>query len=222
MKKFIAAALCLLVMACNQKSATDTGAVKLATKKDSISYAIGMSTGQNLKKQKIDADPAIVSAAMKAAFTDGKMLFTEEQLNAELLVLQTDMAAKHDADSKNYLAENKKKDGVVTTASGLQYKVITAGTGPKPKQGAHVTMNFTLKMTDGTEINSSAKRGGPFTGQVGGPFIPGWNEALLLMPEGSKWEITLPAELAFGAQGSGPIPANSTLILELEVLKIAP
>jgi FKBP-type peptidyl-prolyl cis-trans isomerase FkpA len=123
------------------------------------------------------------------------------------------------AEGKKFLEENKAKEGVVTTASGLQYKIITEGTGAKPKATDTVTVNYEGKLLDGTVFDSSAKHGQAATFPLDG-VIPGWTEALQLMPQGSKWEIYIPSELAYGAGGQGPIPASATLIFEVELLEI--
>ena len=124
------------------------------------------------------------------------------------------------AKGKAFLEENKAKEGVVTTESGLQYKVITEGKGAKPKATDTVTVHYTGKLIDGTEFDSSAKHGQPATFPLDG-VIPGWTEALQLMPQGSKWEIVIPSDLAYGAGGQGPIPPASTLVFEVELLEIA-
>jgi FKBP-type peptidyl-prolyl cis-trans isomerase FklB len=205
--------------------------LELKTDKDKASYAIGMNIGQNLKKQSDEIDAAIVQRAMKDSLAGDKMLMTEDEAKAALMTLQTNMKKKQEEqmqqtaetnkkEGEAFLAENKTKAGVVTLPSGLQYKVLTEGTGPKPTATDSVVCNYKGTLLNGTEFDSSYKRGQPATFPVTG-VIKGWTEALQLMPVGSKWELFIPSDLAYGQRGpGGGIGPNSTLIFEVELVSI--
>src|SRR6266436_4788893 len=161
---------------------------------------------------------------MKDALAGGKTLLTENEMKAALTQLQTDMLAKAAEANKRageeFLAANKTKGGVVTLSSGLQYKIMTAGTGPKPAATDTVSCNYRGTLLDGKEFDSSYKRGQPLSIQVNG-VIKGWTEALQLMPVGSKWQLFIPSDLGYGDRGSGPnIGPGATLIFEVELLSI--
>ena len=206
-------------------------APELKTEKDKLSYALGMQFGQGFHKQGIDVDPATFAKAFVEAYGGGKMAMTEDDMRAVLVKAQQDMRAKMAAqqaeksakaqqDGEKFLAENKTKEGVVALPSGLQYKILKAGTGEKPTAADTVVCNYRGTLLDGTEFDASEKHGGPATFPVSG-VIAGWTEALQLMPAGSKWQLFIPAQLAYGAQGSGPdIGPNSTLIFEVELVSI--
>jgi FKBP-type peptidyl-prolyl cis-trans isomerase FklB len=160
----------------------------------------------------------------------GKPALTEEEQKAVIMDLQKSAMAKAEEKQKAaaekisrpvkpFLAANVKKDGVKTTASGLQYKVIKSGTGPSPKPTDTVKVHYTGTLIDGTVFDSSVQRGEPATFPVNG-VIPGWTEALQLMKVGDKWQLVIPAKLAYGEEGPGPIGPNSTLIFEVELLGI--
>ena len=203
----------------------------LKTQKDKVSYSIGLDIGKNLKGQSIEVDPALLARGIQDAISDGKRLLTEEEVRTVMTAFQQEMQAKAAAKSKDlgdknlkegtaFLAENKKKKEVVTLPSGLQYKVITAGSGKKPKATDTVTTQYRGTLIDGTEFDSSYKRGQPATFPVTG-VIPGWTEALQLMPVGSKWQLFIPPALAYSARGAGQqIGPNATLIFEVELLSI--
>jgi FKBP-type peptidyl-prolyl cis-trans isomerase FklB len=208
----------------------------LKTQKDKNSYAIGMFYGNQLHQNGVDLDvidPAIFARALKDALSGSKALLTPEEQRALLTQLQTDMRAKQQAKMQQlgvanktageaFLAENKTKNGVVTTASGLEYKVLQEGTGPRPTADDTVVCNYRGTLIDGTEFDSSYKHGQPATFPVKG-VIKGWTEALQLMPVGSKWQLVLPPDLAYGDRGAGPqIGPNATLVFEVELLSIQP
>jgi FKBP-type peptidyl-prolyl cis-trans isomerase len=205
----------------------------LKTPKDKVSYAMGMNFGTGLRKQSIDIDPAILARGLRDAFSSGKTLLTEEQARAVLTQLQTDMRKKQqdlaqvagEANRKQgvaFLEANKANAGVVTLPSGLQYKILQEGTGPKPALTDTVVCNYRGTLLDGTEFDSSYKRGQPATFPVNG-VIKGWTEALQLMPAGSKWQIFVPADLAYGNTGAGgQIGPGATLIFEVELVSIQP
>jgi len=212
-------------------STARSGATALTTKKQKQSYAIGANFGLGLKQQPIDVDPAIVAQGVKDALSGGKLALSNEEAGAVLKELQADLQKKQevmmsqmsDTNKKEgaaFLAANKSKEGVVTTASGLQYKVEKQGTGPKPTAGDTVVCNYRGTLINGKEFDSSYKRGQPASFPVSG-VIRGWTEALQLMPVGSKWELYVPSELAYGERGAGAdIGPGSTLIFEVELLSI--
>jgi FKBP-type peptidyl-prolyl cis-trans isomerase FklB len=204
---------------------------ELKTDKDKASYAIGMNIGQNLKRQSEVIDAAVVERGMKDALAGDKTLMTEDEAKAALVTLQANMRKKQEEQVQQmaetnkkegdaFLAENKTKAGVVTLPSGLQYKILSEGTGPKPTASDSVICNYKGTLLDGTEFDSSTKHGGPATFPVSG-VIKGWTEALQLMPVGSKWQLFVPSDLAYGQRGAGGgIAPNSTLIFEVELVSI--
>jgi FKBP-type peptidyl-prolyl cis-trans isomerase FklB len=193
--------------------------------------SIGGQVGGNLKKQGVEVDPILVSQGMKDALAGGKTRLTQEEAQAVLTEVQNQVrkeqqakmqeaAAKNKTEGETFLAANKSKDGVVTLPDGLQYKILTAGTGPKPAASDSVVCNYRGTLINGTEFDSSYKRGQPMTFGVG-QVIKGWSEALQLMPVGSKWQLFIPGSLAYGERGAGAdIGPNSTLIFEVELLSI--
>jgi FKBP-type peptidyl-prolyl cis-trans isomerase len=203
----------------------------LKTQKDKVSYALGANLGMNLHKQSVEVDPAIVSRGLKDALAGGKLLLTDDEAKAVLTQLQTDVRNKQmermkvaaDMNKKeggDFLAANKSKEGIVTLPNGLQYKILTEGTGPKPAAIDTVTCNYRGTLISGTEFDSSYKRGQPASFPVNG-VIKGWTEALQLMPVGSKWQLFVPAELGYGDRGAGAdIGPGATLIFEVELLSI--
>jgi FKBP-type peptidyl-prolyl cis-trans isomerase len=203
----------------------------LTTDKEKASYALGMNIGRGLSKQPVDVDAAAVARGLKDAMSGGKTLLTDEEAAAALAQLQDqvkkatevkveELAAENKKSGDAFLAENKTKEGVVTLPSGLQYKILTAGTGPKPTATDTVVCQYKGTLLDGTEFDSSYKRGQPATFAVG-RIIKGWTEALQLMPVGSKWQLFIPADLAYGERGAGGvIPPNATLIFEVELVSI--
>jgi FKBP-type peptidyl-prolyl cis-trans isomerase FklB len=199
----------------------------LKNQKEKTSYIIGMDIGNNLKKQSIDVDPNILAKGVKDALAGGKPLLTEQEIRETMTAFQKEMMAKQEVVAKKnkeqgdaFLAENKKKEGVKTLPSGLQYKVIKAGTGKKPKLSETVIAHYRGTLIDGTEFDSSYKRGQPATFQVSG-VIPGWTEALQLMEEGAKWRLFIPSNLAYGERGAGGvIGPNATLVFEIELISI--
>jgi FKBP-type peptidyl-prolyl cis-trans isomerase FklB len=200
----------------------------LKNQKDKISYIIGMDIGTNLKKQSIDIDSNILAKGVKDALAGTKPLLTEQEIQETMMAFQKEMMAKQEEIGKKnkkegeaFLAENKKKEGVKTLPSGLQYKVIKAGTGKKPKSTDTVTAHYRGTLIDGTEFDSSYKRGQPATFPVSGGMIPGWTEALQLMEEWAKWQLFIPSNLAYGERGAGGvIGPNATLIFEIELISI--
>jgi FKBP-type peptidyl-prolyl cis-trans isomerase len=211
-------------------------AAPLTTRKQKFSYALGMNIGAglggNLKKQSIEFDPALVSQGLKDSLNGAKTQLTQEEAQAVLTEVQNEVkkqqqektqqaAAANKTEGEAFLAANKAKSDIVTLPSGLQYKILTAGAGPKPTAADSVKCNYKGTLINGTEFDSSYKRGQPATFGVG-QVIKGWTEALQLMPVGSKWQLFIPSDLAYGAQGAGggQIGPNATLIFEVELLSI--
>jgi FKBP-type peptidyl-prolyl cis-trans isomerase len=185
----------------------------------------------NLHKESVEVDPAIVLRGLKDALAAGKMLMTDDEARAALMQLQAEVRNKQQEKMKvagemnkkegaEFLEANKTKEGVVTLPSGLQYKILTEGTGPKPAATDTVVCNYRGTLISGTEFDSSYKRGQPASFPVNG-VIKGWTEALQLMPVGSKWQLFVPAELGYGDRGAGgEIGPGATLIFEVELLSI--
>jgi FKBP-type peptidyl-prolyl cis-trans isomerase FklB len=214
-------------------TASKTAPAPLTTQKQKVSYAIGLNIGKSMKKDGVEVDSATLLRGLKDGMAGATPALTDEEAQKALTQLRADLTKKADAErlaaaTKNkkegddFLAANKAKEGVKTTADGLQYKVITAGTGPKPTAADTVTVNYRGTLLNGKEFDSSYKRGQPATFPVG-QIIKGWTEALQLMPVGSKWQLFIPPDLAYGDRPAGPdIGPNSTLIFEVELLSIAP
>jgi len=199
----------------------------LTTQKQKASYALGMSYGKMLHQRGVPAgavDATVVARGLKDAIAGGKLLLTDDEMKAVLTQLQTEVARTAGASARKaggaFLAENKSKEGVVTLPSGLQYKILTAGTGPKPTANDTVTCNYRGTLLNGKEFDGSEKHGGPQSFPVG-QVIKGWTEALQLMPMGSKWQLFIPADLAYGDRGAGgDIGPGETLIFEVELISI--
>jgi len=201
------------------------------TQKEKVSYAIGMEMGKGVKVQGIEVDPVIMMQGLKDALSGGKPQMSEEELRQVMTALQQEirqkqMQAQQAAATENktkgdaFLAENAKKDGVVALADGLQYKILTAGQGKKPAESDTVLCNYKGTFLDGTEFDSSAKAGKPVPFEVKN-VIPGFREVLQLMPVGSKWQVFVPSNLAYGERGAGGvIGPNATLIFEVELVSI--
>lgn len=210
-------------------NAADTQSA-LKDQKDKVSYSIGMNIGGSIKQQPFEVNPDLVAAGLKDVLKGNKPLLTEAEVEAVLKAFQQEMMAKQQVESlkkgaenqkigETFLAANKKKEGVKTTASGLQYKVVKTGTGPVPKATDTVSTHYRGTFLDGKEFDSSYKRNEPATFPVNG-VIKGWTEALQLMPVGSKWQLFIPSELAYGPSGRQGIPPSSTLIFDIELLGI--
>ncbi|MDP9291840.1 MAG: FKBP-type peptidyl-prolyl cis-trans isomerase [Verrucomicrobiota bacterium] len=198
--------------------------------KDKVSYSIGVDIGQNLKRSEIEINTDLLKQGINDAVGGGTLLLTDADMQQTMQAFQTEIQAKMtkkraEAGEKNkvegeaFLATNKAKEGVKTTTSGLQYEVITEGKGEKPKSTDSVKTNYRGTLINGTEFDSSYKRNEPAVFPVTG-VIPGWTEALQLMPVGSKWRLFVPSNLAYGENGPREIGPNSTLIFEVELLGV--
>jgi len=206
--------------------------ITLKDQKDKVSYSIGVNIGTNFKQQGIDVNPEILIAGLKAALSGGKLALDQAEIQQTLTTYQRELVSKQAERSKElagknkeegdtFLTTNKKKEGIKTTASGLQYKVINEGKGKKPTADDTVRVNYKGTLIDGKEFDSSYSRGEPVEFPVSGVVIPGWTEALQLMPVGSKWQLFVPSNLAYGERGQGPdIGPNATLIFEVDLLAI--
>lgn len=228
MKKLLILAACITIASCGNKGG---GNVELKTNTDSVSYAIGMNIGKDIKDQSLETNVDAIAMGIRDVVSGGEKKLNEAQVQACMTRLQADMMAKekeknanlgnaNKTDGEKFLAENKSREGVRTTASGLQYKVIKEGTGPVPKATDVVVTHYRGTLINGKEFDSSFKRGQPAEFPVNG-VIPGWTEALQLMKVGSKWQLFIPASLAYGERGAGSdIGPNATLIFDIELLQI--
>ena len=213
-------------------TATKPKPLVLTTEKDKQSYAIGLNVGQSLHRDGIVVDPKILVQGLQDAMAGGKVLLTDDQIKTVMTDLKNQVRQEQEAkrlaaaetnkkEGAAFLAANATKPGVVTLPSGLEYKILVAGTGPKPTADDKVVCNYRGMLLNNTEFDSSYKSGRPATFPVTG-VIKGWTEALQLMPVGSKWQLFIPADLAYGEPGRGPIEPNATLVFEVELLSIQP
>jgi FKBP-type peptidyl-prolyl cis-trans isomerase FklB len=201
------------------------GKAELKSDLQKNSYSVGYDVGRALKRQIGAVDANAMSRGMKDALSDTKPALPEQEIKDRFLAQKQEAAKiipeRNKKAGEAFLAKNKTEKGVTTTASGLQYKVLTAGSGAKPTADDTVTVNYRGTLIDGTEFDSSYKRGQPATFPVKG-VIPGWTEALQLMGVGAKWQIYLPSNIAYGEHGAGNlIGPNSALIFEVELMSIA-
>jgi len=217
-------AMLVLALGCN--SQTNNGKdIKLANEIDSVSYSLGLNVAKNVKTQGMEG---FNSDALVKGFNDGfsgntPMLSDMDAGSCLNSYFQKAQLAKSEATKEAgeaFLAQNKTRKGVVTTESGLQYEILKEGTGKKPKLEDKVTTHYHGTLIDGTVFDSSVNRGEPVSFNVNG-VIPGWTEALQLMPVGSKWKLYIPPDLAYGERGAGnAIGPNETLIFEVELISI--
>lgn len=226
--KLVAAAVMGLVMS-TAIAATDAGS--LNSDLDKLSYSIGADLGKNFKKQGIEISPEAMAKGLQDGMSGSSLLLTEDQMKDVLSKFQKDLMAKRNSEftkkaednkakGEAYLNQNKAKDGVITLPSGLQYKIIETGSGAKPGKEDTVTVDYTGTLIDGQVFDSSEKTGKPATFKVS-QVIPGWTEALQLMPSGSTWEVVVPASLAYGTRSvGGPIGPNETLIFKIHLISV--
>jgi FKBP-type peptidyl-prolyl cis-trans isomerase FklB len=203
----------------------------LKNENDRISYSVGYQVGGDFKRQEVALNPDLLVKGVQDAMSGAKPLMTQQEMNSTLVDLkkkimtaqregQKKAAEKNLAEGKKFLAENAKKEGVTTLPSGLQYKVIAKGTGASPKRTDNVTVHYKGTLIDGTEFDSSYKRGKPATFRVDG-VIAGWTEGLQLMKPGAKWLLFVPSNLAYGERGAGSrIGPNSALVFEVELISV--
>jgi len=226
--KLVAAAVLGLSMSTALVAADATS---LATDKDKLSYSIGADLGKNFKTQGIEINPEALTKGMQDGMNGTQLILTEQQMKDVLNKFQKDLMAKRTSEfnkkadenktkGEAFLSGNKGKPGIVVLPSGLQYKVIEAGTGAKPGKTDTVTVEYTGHLIDGTVFDSTEKTGKPASFQVS-QVIPGWTEALQLMPAGSTWEIYVPSGLAYGPRSvGGPIGPNETLIFKIHLISV--
>ena len=198
---------------------------------DTVSYSVGVDIGKSFRLQEMDINPDVMARGLSDAFSDKETALTDEETQSTLIKFRQEFQEKQREIAQrkaqeaaiaeeDYLAESASKEGVVSLPSGLQYKGITPGDGPSPLTTDKVKVHYKGSLADGTIFDSSYDRGQPTSFTVSG-VIKGWTEALLLMQVGSKWELTIPSKLGYGARGSGgKIPPNSTLLFEVELLAI--
>jgi len=223
MRKF-ASVVCAVALTGVTMSGTASEKVELKTDQEKNGYSVGYDIGRSLQRQLADVDAESMARGLKDAMTGVTPALPDQEIQQRFATVRQESAKKivekNKKDGEAFLAKNKGEKGVKTTASGLQYKVITAGKGKQPTAEDTVTVNYRGTLIDGTEFDSSYKRNQPATFPVKG-VIAGWTEALPLMKEGSKWMLYIPANLAYGERGAGNmIGPNSTLIFEVELLSI--
>ncbi len=223
-----AAALGLILLASAGLVACKGG--KPETEEAKVAYSLGFMTGKSSAEHAPDLDTKAFFQGFKDAHAGKPGELTEEEIKETLMAYQKKLMeqaqakaekanAEREGANTKLLEENGKKAGVITTASGLQYEIISEGKGKKPKSSDNVKVHYEGKLTDGTVFDSSRQRGEPATFRLD-QVIPGWTEGLQLMPVGSVYKLTIPASLAYGPQGAGPIPPNSVLVFEVELLDI--
>jgi len=211
----------------------EENASPLKTLMEKVSYAIGLDLGRNFKIQEVEINLDLLVQGFKDANNDNEPLISDDDIRKAMISFREEMigkqkakmkemADKNKAEGETFLAENKMKEGVITLPSGLQYKIIKEGTGEKPTLEDTVVTHYVGKLLDGTEFDSSYKRGQPATFPVKG-VITGWTEAIQLMKVGAQWQLFIPSDLAYGKNGAGSkIGPNSTLIFEVELIEIKP
>jgi len=227
--RILTAVAAAAMLACGPSTAQE--APKPTTKAEQLSYSIGADLGRSFQRQGIELDPAMLLRGLEDALAGRAPAMDEEAMRTAMAELQATLMNKQQEarhkqasatleEGARFLAENRGKPGVTTLPSGLQYRVITSGSGASPADSDTVTVNYVGRLIDGTEFDSSLKRGKPATFPVNG-VIPGWTEALKLMKVGDKWELYIPTNLAYGERGAGgAIPPNSALVFEVELLSV--
>ncbi|WP_019531539.1 FKBP-type peptidyl-prolyl cis-trans isomerase [Dasania marina] len=225
----VAAAITAALAGCNQQAAEKTVTLDDSAKR--VSYGMGIGLGERIAQESIEVDADAFALGMKHALAGGERLMTQEEVMAEMQTFQqqqmekqkaaqTAIADQNKQAGEAFLAENAAKEGVITLDSGLQYSVITEGAGAKPSATDTVEVHYRGTLIDGTEFDSSYKRDATVSFPVNG-VIAGWTEALQLMPVGSKWNLYIPSDLAYGPGGTGgPIGPDATLIFEVELVSI--
>ncbi|MEX0968523.1 MAG: FKBP-type peptidyl-prolyl cis-trans isomerase [Bacteroidia bacterium] len=212
----------------DQKAGSDPEKVTLNTSLDSLSYSIGISIGSNMNQQGLDSlDVDLVAAAMRASIQGDTNVLINMQEAGQYIQNQMQAATQRQQESSRhegqaFLEDNRQKEDVQVTASGLQYKIMEEGSGARPGANDTVRVHYEGRLTDGKVFDSSIERGEPAQFPVNG-VIPGWTEALKLMKEGAKWQLYIPSDLAYGERGAGAdIPPHSVLIFDVELLKVIP
>jgi FKBP-type peptidyl-prolyl cis-trans isomerase FkpA len=218
------------MVGCNKEAAKQDEVAKLETLEQKVNYIVGQNMALNLQQSGLTLEPEAFAQGLRDVRNGAESRLTDEEKEVVMQTFQEQAMAKHEeelrklsdtnlAEGQAYLEANKAKEGVQVTDSGLQYRVITEGEGVKPSETDTVTVHYSGKLIDGTEFDSSYARGEPVNFPVNG-VIAGWTEALQLMPQGSKWELVIPSDLAYGPGGNGPIPPNAVLVFEVELLEV--
>lgn len=235
-KMGLAALAVLFTAACSQQAdqtSTEPETVELDTTEKRLSYGIAFGLGERLKADGVPLDVAAFTVGLRDAFEGAERRLTQEEIGKEMQAYQVSRQAERAAAAEKaatdnaaagsaFRTQNATAEGVVTTESGLQYKVLREGDGPKPLATDTVEVNYRGTLIDGTEFDSSYSRGSSVSFGLN-QVIPGWTEGLQLMPVGSKYQLVIPPELAYGAGGAGQvIGPNATLVFEVELLDIAP
>lgn len=221
-----------LLAGCNQAAETEQETTELDTLEQKVNYIFGMNLADNFQQSGVKIEPEAFALALRDKRDGVEPRLTEdeittvmrefqEQAMAEREKQQEEIAKTNQAEAEEFLTENKDAEGVQVTESGLQYRVLEEGEGPRPSAEDTVTVHYTGKLLDGTVFDSSYKRDQPQVFTVNG-VITGWSEALQMMKEGAKWELFIPPNLAYGPSGNGPIPPSSALIFEVELLEVEP
>jgi FKBP-type peptidyl-prolyl cis-trans isomerase len=204
----------------------------LNTDNDKVNYGIGVTTIRHFQQEGVDLNLDLVIKGMKDALSGGPLAISEEDINTAMVAIQNELRQKQRlarrqsaVDNKKqgeaFLAANRKRDGVVTLPSGLQYEILRKGDGKRPTDADTVICNYRSSLINGTEIDNTYASGKPAVFRVGNEVIPGWREVIKLMPVGSKWRVSIPPQLAYGTEGSGmTIGPNETLIFDIELLGI--
>lgn len=219
-----------LLAGCNKDAEKQDDSAKLTTLEQKVNYVVAQNMAQNFQQGGLTIEPEAFALALKDVRDGVESRLTDEEKETVMQTFQEQAMAKREAEQKQlsetnlaegnaFLEANKAKEGVTVTESGLQYRVITEGNGVKPTATDTVSVHYVGKLIDGTEFDSSLARGEPVAFPVNG-VIAGWTEALQLMPQGSKWELVIPADLAYGPGGNGPIPPNAVLTFEVELLEV--
>jgi FKBP-type peptidyl-prolyl cis-trans isomerase len=228
---FAALALVLGLQACQQQGGEDAREVTLDTPKKRLSYGVALGLGRNMQKDGMEMDVDAFALGLRDAFSGAEQRLTQEEIQAEMVAFQEQLNARQQANQEAlaeanaaaaaaFFAENAGREGVITTDSGLQYEIVEAGDGPIPGPDDSVEVHYRGTLLDGTVFDSSYDRGQTVTFGVG-QVIPGWSEALQLMPVGSKWKLYIPPELAYGAGGAGQvIGPNAALTFDVELIGI--
>ncbi len=221
-----------ILAGCQQAAEPEQETIELNTLEQKVNYIFGLNLADNFQQSGVKIEPEAFALALKDKRDGVEPRLSEEEITqvmrefqqkamAEREKQQQELAETNLAEAEKFLAENKEKEGVQVTASGLQYRVLEEGEGPQPDANDTVTVHYTGKLLDGTVFDSSYDRNQPQTFTVNG-VITGWSEALQMMKEGAKWELYIPPTLAYGPGGNGPIPPNAALIFEVELLEVEP
>lgn len=222
----------VLIVGCSKEEKQPDPSTQLQSLEQKVNYTIAQNLANNFKQSGVTIEPETFALALKDVRDGVPSRLSDEEMQTVMQTFQEQAMAQREEEQKKiaeenaaagakFLEENKAKEGVTTTESGLQYRVITEGSGAKPTATDTVTVHYSGKLLDGTEFDSSYSRNEPAVFGLNS-VIPGWTEGLQLMSEGSKWELVIPSDLAYGPGANGPIPPNSVLVFEVELLEVKP